>query len=206
MMTKSNLRKAKLPGRFWQLAAVILGLLIGWGVSTGQDVLEYANLNLQARGDAAVVLGAAVYSDQPSPVFRERINHAINLYFQGQVEAIIFTGGVGKGDRLAESEAARNYALTAGVPLEDIWIETVSKNTNQNLQQAQIIAGAQEFGTLVVISDPLHMRRAMESANNLGIQAVASPTPTSRYQSWQTRTSFLLREIYFLSLFRVSPK
>jgi uncharacterized SAM-binding protein YcdF (DUF218 family) len=185
--------------------AVILGLILGLGVFSGQDVIEYAHLNPEARGDAAVVLGAAVYSDRPSPVFRERINHAINLYFQGQVEAIIFTGGVGKGDQLAESEAARNYALAAGVPSEAIWIETVSINTNQNLQQAQIIAGRQDFKTLVLISDPLHMGRVMELSYNLGLDAVSSPTPTSRYQSWGTKTSFLLREIYFLSLLRVSP-
>lgn len=204
-MRKTNLQ-IRLPrlsfGRvFW----ILILLLLGWGVLNAQQVLDYSELNPDASGDAAVVLGAAVYRERPSPVFRERINHAIDLYQQGRVEAIIFTGGLGMGDLLAESEAARNYAIAAGVPSSDIWIETVSINTYQNLEQAQQIVEAQGFEHVVLVSDPLHMRRAMEYAADLGLQAVSSPTPTSRYQSFESQSSFLLREVYFLSLYRLFP-
>jgi uncharacterized SAM-binding protein YcdF (DUF218 family) len=190
---------------FRRILWIVFVLLLGWGVLTGQQVLDYAELNSDAQGDAAVVLGAAVYRDRPSPVFRERINHAIDLYMRGQIGAIIFTGGVGMGDQLAESEAARNYAMAAGVPDEDIWLETVSKNTYQNLEQANLIMQAQGFESAVIVSDPLHMGRAMEYAGDLGLQAVSSPTPTSRYRSWEPRFSFLLREVYFLSWYRLFP-
>lgn len=190
---------------FRRIMLVLVGLLLAWGVLNGQQVLEYTALNLDARGDAAIVLGAAVYRESPSPVFRERINHAIDLYKQGQVQAIIFTGGIGMGDRLAESEAARNYAVAAGVPVRDIFVETVSMNTFQNLAQAKLIVEDQRFERVVIISDPLHMRRAMEYADVLGLQAVSSPTPTSRYQSWASQSSFLLREVYFLSVYRLFP-
>ena len=169
------------------------------------QVAAHAELNPEARGDAAVVLGAAVYREQPSPVFRERINHAVELYFEGRVRAIIFTGGVGSRDTLAESEAARDYAVSLGVPLEDIWIEAVSSNTYENLLGAKSIADAEGFGSLVIVSDPLHMRRAMLIADTLGLEAVSSPTPTTRYQSWEPKFSFFLREVYFLSLMRLFP-
>jgi uncharacterized SAM-binding protein YcdF (DUF218 family) len=186
----------------WRIGLI---LLLGIMAISSWQVMTLSTLNPDARGEAAVVLGAAVYREQPSPVFRERINHAIDLYMQGQVEALIFTGGVGRGDFLAESEAARDYAVAAGVPREDILIETVSHNTFENLSQASIVAEALGFETLVVVSDPLHMRRAMAYAEELGLQAVSSPTPTSRYQSWAPKLSFFLREVYFLSLFRLFP-
>jgi uncharacterized SAM-binding protein YcdF (DUF218 family) len=198
-------RRKKSRRWFRRILWIVFGLLFGWGLLTGRQVLDYARLNPDASGDAAVVLGAAVYRDLPSPVFRERINHAIDLYRQGKVEAIIFTGGVGRGDNLAESEAARNYAVAAGVPAGDIWIETVSVNTYQNLEQAQAIVEAQGFETVIIVSDPMHMRRAMEYAADLDLPAEPSPTPTSRYRSVRSQSSFLLREVYFLSLYRLLP-
>lgn len=40
----------------------------------------YGSSTNNIKADAAIVLGAAVWGEEPSPVFRERINHAINLY------------------------------------------------------------------------------------------------------------------------------
>ena len=51
--------------------------------------------------------------------------------------------------------------------------------------------------TAIVVSDPLHMKRALRMARDLGIEASEGPTPTSRYRSWQAKGSFLLRELYF---------
>jgi uncharacterized SAM-binding protein YcdF (DUF218 family) len=49
----------------------------------------------------------------------------------------------------------------------------------------------------IIVSDPLHMKRAMMMAEDLGIEAASSPTPTTRYRSLQTKLGFLIREIYF---------
>ena len=49
----------------------------------------------------------------------------------------------------------------------------------------------------IIVSDPLHMKRAMMMAAGLGIDAVSSPTPTTRYRSLQTKLGFLVRELYF---------
>jgi energy-coupling factor transporter ATP-binding protein EcfA2 len=56
--------------------------------------------------DAAIVLGAAVYTDRPSPVFEERIRHGVALYKAGRVRLLVMTGGRDPGDRLSEAEAA----------------------------------------------------------------------------------------------------
>ena len=94
-----------------------------------RDIYSFSLTSSVVPADAAVVMGATVFRDRPSPVFRERINHAIHLYRQGVVQYLIFTGGLAGNDELAESEAARNYAISQGVPIEHIFIETESDNT-----------------------------------------------------------------------------
>jgi uncharacterized SAM-binding protein YcdF (DUF218 family) len=51
--------------------------------------------------------------------------------------------------------------------------------------------------TALIVSDPLHMKRAMRMAAELGVEASPAPTPTSRYRSWATKAPFLARELYF---------
>lgn len=165
------------------------------------QIYRYASETADGPADAAIVLGAAVYNERPSPVFRERINHAINLYRTGNVKYLIFTGGIGNRDEIAESEAARNYALQHGIPPEAILIETTSTTTSENLRQAKRLVEEYNLGRVLVVSDPLHMKRAMTIATELGLDASPSPTPTTRYRTWRSQSSFLIRETYFYSLF-----
>ncbi|MGJ5635024.1 YdcF family protein, partial [Nostoc sp. CALU 1950] len=60
--------------------------------SSASSIYLYGSSTNNIKADAAIVLGAAVWGEEPSPVFRERINHAINLYKNGSVKTIIFTG------------------------------------------------------------------------------------------------------------------
>lgn len=149
------------------------------------------------KTDAAVVLGAATWGDDPSPVLRERINHSIWLYENGYVDKIIFTGGKGKGAKHAESEVARDYAIKNNVNSKDILIETKSSITEENLKYANAVAHENNLTTFTIVSDPLHMKRAMLMAKNTGMDAYSSPTQSSVYKSLNTKFPFLLRELFF---------
>ncbi|BBB62839.1 hypothetical protein UNDKW_4566 [Undibacterium sp. KW1] len=149
------------------------------------------------KADAAIVLGASVWKDRPSPVFAERIKHGIHLYKNGQVQYLIFTGGVSEGDTLSESAAARQYAIAEGVPADNILTEEVSKNTYQNLVQACKPMRAHQLKNVMIVSDPLHMKRAMTMANELQLHAISAATPTSRYISRRSKTKSLLYESFF---------
>ncbi|MGG3452315.1 YdcF family protein [Domibacillus aminovorans] len=149
------------------------------------------------KTDVAVVLGAAAWDDEPSPVLRERINHAIWLYENEYIDKILFTGGKGKGDKFAESEVARDYAIQNDVSSEDILIETKSKITEENLRYAYDIAIEKNFKTFTVISDPLHMKRAMLMAEKTGMEAYSSPTQSSVYKTLDSKIPFFFRELFF---------
>ncbi|HNB51681.1 MAG TPA: YdcF family protein [Anaerolineales bacterium] len=181
----------------WKILITILALLSTWLIFLALDITLYANQTTSTSADAAIVLGAGVINDQPSPVLRERINHALNLYRAGVVDYLIFTGGIGQGDRMTESEVARQYALEQGIPADRIMIETASHITYENLLEARKIILAQGFDRVLIVSDPLHMRRAMTMADDLDLNAFPSPTPTSAYVSWQRKAKFLAREVFF---------
>lgn len=70
----------------------ILLILLGFLFYTAAGIYTYGKKDESMPADAAIVLGAAVWGDRPSPVFRERIRHAVALYKQGKVERIILRG------------------------------------------------------------------------------------------------------------------
>jgi uncharacterized SAM-binding protein YcdF (DUF218 family) len=192
------------PGQYRVILSAIIRKLIPLILITilislsllAKDIYSFSLTSSIVPADAAVVMGATVFRNRPSPVFRERINHAINLYQQGMVQYLIFTGGLAGNDELAESEAARNYAIAQGVPAENILIETESDNTCLNLIEAKRIMEENDLEQALIVSDPLHMRRTMWLAETIGLDALSSPTPTSRYQSIDRKASFLVREVY----------
>ena len=186
----------------WLRLALIGGVAIaGCGVALGADIYAYSSRSDRLPADAAIVLGAAAWNGKPSPVFAERINHAIDLYKQGRVKTVIFTGGKGGGELFAESIAGSNYALERGVAAQDMFCETTSRITLENLQGARVIIDQQHIGRILIVSDPLHMRRSLTMAHDLGINAYPSPTPTSRYTGAREKLRFLLRETYFYALY-----
>lgn len=182
----------------------LLILLLLWLTYLTVDIAAFSAVRSTAPADAAIVLGASVWRDQPSPVFRERIHHGIDLYHAGTIQALIFTGGRSQGDRLAEAEAARELALEAGVPAEAIYIETASRTTWENLLEARSVVVEQGFRRVLVVSDPLHMRRAITMAEDLGLQAAPSPTPSSRYRSLFSQARFLFREAPFYAAYLIA--
>lgn len=165
------------------------------------DIVYYSGKRQLVSSDAAIILGAGIRGDKPSPVFKERINHGVNLYKTGKVRCLIFTGGYAPGKALAESEVARKYALQQGVAATDIFIETVSKVTYENIQEAKKLMQNQQLKHVLLVSDPLHMRRAMLMAKDLGLDAKTSPTPSTQYKTWSSKRGFLLREMYFYAIY-----
>lgn len=187
------------------IAALAAAALIYLIVTTA-GIVSFSAKDETRPANAAIVLGASVYDNSPSPVFRERINHAVDLYEEGYVDAIIMTGGVGEGNIRSEADIAREYAEEQGVPAESIYKEESSKITLENLANARQIMREQDMDTALVVSDPLHMKRAMLYTRDLGMDAYSSPTPTSLYRTWKTRLPFLIREEFFYVGYRLTRR
>jgi uncharacterized SAM-binding protein YcdF (DUF218 family) len=190
--------------RIGKLLAGLMAAVVCWNALLGVVVWRYGVENGATRSDCIIVLGAAVHGSKASPVFEERIRHGVQLYQNEFASKIIFTGGVGKAGGNAESAVAREMAIRLGVPEEDILIEEHSRTTRQNLAEARSLMRAHGLQSAILVSDPLHMKRAVIMAEDMDMAAVSSPTPTSRYRSLRTQIPFLLRELYFIHHYLVT--
>jgi uncharacterized SAM-binding protein YcdF (DUF218 family) len=188
---------------FSRALLVILAVLTALVSYAAFSIVSYADGSGAGTADAAVVLGAAVWGEKPSPVFRERINHAVTLYRAGRVKKLIFTGAPDSRNEPAESIAAKTYAMEQGVPERDILVEEMSRTTEENLRYALLLSRAHGLKTLLIVSDPLHMKRAMLMAKDLGMDARQAPTPTTRVRSIGSQALFLSRELYFYASYHV---
>ena len=172
---------------------LILGYLLFHAVS----IWRYANRNETRSADAAIVLGAAAYESGPSPVYQERLNHGVWLYQQGYVKKLILTGGTAEGNTRSDAAIGAAYVLEQGIPQADLLLEEQSVITEENLKYAAALMRREGLKTALIVSDPLHMKRAMVLAGDAGLTAFSSPTPTSRYRSFGTKLKFLARELFF---------
>lgn len=178
-------------------SGVVILLLIIFAIGIAISIWNYGKVDEKAPADVAIVLGAAISDGEVSPVYRERINHAITLYEEGTVDFIILTGGFGEGSYKSDSQVAKEYALSQDVPEEKILIEEKSTITEENLEFSKEVMEENDLETAIIVSDPLHMKRAMLMAKDYNITALSSPTTTSMYKSLKTKIPFLLREEFF---------
>ncbi len=176
---------------------LVVFLIILCAIITAVSIAQYGKLDEKAHCDIAIVLGAATSNGEVSPVYRERINHGIWLYENGYVDYLVLTGGIGKGNEISDASAAKQYAIKKGVPEQAILIEEKSTITEENLQYAKAIMDEHSLDTAIIVSDPLHMKRAMLMASDYGIDACSSPTQTTMYRSAKTQIPFLAREVFF---------
>jgi uncharacterized SAM-binding protein YcdF (DUF218 family) len=189
LLQRMNLRKKMI----FVLKFVIAPLIL-LAVLVAVRIYTYGNNVADVKADAAIVLGAAVWGGQVSPVFRERINHAIELYRNGKVRKIIVTGGQGNRREATEAAAARAYAIQNGVPAGDILIEDKSHTTYENVVNAKQLADANGLKKVLIVSDPMHMKRAVTMAEDIGLEAYPSPTPTTKYQGLRSQMGSLALE------------
>lgn len=189
------MRKKRFKFRYGLLCLCAAAFLYAAGAAV--SIWNYAGIDEARPADAAIVLGAGASDAGVSPVFQERINHGIWLYRSGYVKKIILTGGYGRGNAHSDAYTAKRYALSQGVPEEDILLEEESSITRENIENAKGIMESCSYDTAIIVSDPLHMKRAMLMARDSGIEAYSSPTPTTRYVSWKTKLPFLAREVFF---------
>ncbi len=126
--------------------------------------------------NTAVVLGAAVWRNEPSPSLKSRVDKALSLYRKGKVQKIQLTGGNAPGE-LSEAEIAFAYLKTKNIDTNDVWIE---KNTTSTTEQIQFIrsrlVNKPGIGNIIVISDSYHLPRVKEIADfyHLKIDVAAS--------------------------------
>ncbi len=194
------------PGGFASLALASAGAVLGLGIpvwTCRRRVLRAAAGDPLRQADAILVLGRRLVKDQITDVYRQRLEHAAALWLLGVAPRVIVTGGITGDATRSEAEAGREWLEAHGLPEEDILLEDRSQHTLENLFNTREHLRVEGWTRLVVVSDPLHLARALATAEGLGLDATGSPArdcpPAPGGLGWWWRAT---REAFFLHWYR----
>jgi uncharacterized SAM-binding protein YcdF (DUF218 family) len=125
--------------------------------------------------DAAIVLGASLWHNEPSPALRERLNRALQLYRTGKIKYIILAGGLGDDEQQSEAQAMKTYLLGHGVPAEKMILEDKSRNTKENLSNTKFLLNNKPIHSLYLVTHDYHMYRALIYAQQADLRVAPAP-------------------------------
>ena len=176
---------------------IIGGLGVAYVAFNFLAVLVASGADEREPVDAIVVLGAAQYDGDPSPVFQGRLDHAYSLWEEGIAPLIVTTGSNQPGDRVTEGFAGFEYLRFEGVPEEALLVITDGASTWEQLAATARQLRQRGYDSVVLVSDPYHALRLTQIADEVGLEASVSSTDGS------TSIRNLVRETAAVSLGRV---
>ena len=188
------------PSRLLKLVALVVVILLAYPVILGIQIWQQSRddeLDEVQSADAIVVLGAAQYDGDPSPVFQARLDHAADIFDRGFSDVIIVTGGKQSGDRFTESEAGEMYLEQQGVPLDRILLESDGRTTLESLEGVSAIGDEFGYDSVILVSDPMHSMRIKTMAEDLGFDRAHASFATylALNRSRATKAKELLHEV-----------
>ncbi|MCW5977301.1 MAG: YdcF family protein [Bryobacteraceae bacterium] len=172
----------------WILFALLAATAVVGGLRTASLMLQIDRQSSQDEArkvDVIVILGAAEYRGRPSPVFKARLDHGLELYRRGIAPHILTTGGAGGDPDFTESEVGRAYLIQHGVPSEVIILEPAGESTVHSAAASAEIMRRMNLDSCVVVSDGYHIFRAKKLLEEHGMKVYGSPRPSPRRSDWR---------------------
>lgn len=157
-----------------------------------------SNVDEARPADVIVVMGAAEYRGQPSPVLRARIDHALELYRRKYAPRILTTGGAGGDPVFTEGEVARNYLVRQGVPSEAILFESEGASTWQSTAIAAEMMRRMNLRSCIVVSDGYHIYRTKKMLEFRGLNVYGSPRPSEPKGTWREKWLLLRQAVGYM--------
>lgn len=129
---------------------------------------------------AAIVFGAGLWRDgSPTPVLRDRVTTAAELFFSGKVSKLLMSGD-NSTEFYDEPGAMRDYAIQIGVPEDAIVLDYAGRRTYDTCFRAREIFGIKEA---ILVTQNFHLPRALYTCSALGIDAVGVPSDLRNYRN-----------------------
>lgn len=127
----------------------------------------------------AIVFGAGLRRDgSPTPVLRDRVATAAELYFNAKVEKLLMSGDNSEVN-YNEPAAMKAYAVDLGVPAEDIILDYAGRRTYDTCFRARKIF---HLDDVLLVTQKFHLPRAIYTCNSLGVPAVGVSADRREYR------------------------
>ncbi|MCU0485040.1 MAG: YdcF family protein [Anaerolineales bacterium] len=162
------------------LAAVgLAGLLIPRLVTSLHAMNRIYSHNDAPARPVAIVFGAGLWRDgSPTPILRDRVATAAELYFAGKVDKLLMSGD-NTTIYYNEPGAMQDYALQLGVPAEDIVLDYAGRRTYDTCYRAKAIFGVTNA---ILVTQDFHLPRALYICSALGLDAVGVSADRQTYR------------------------
>ena len=208
---KKNNKKLWCALLVWVL---VLGLLAfaavfainGWvKYSVAQRILTEEQACMLQDVDCIVVLGCQVRSDGTlSNMLEDRLIRGVSLYQGGAAPKLLMSGDHGTTD-YDEVDAMKRFAVEAGVPSADVFMDHAGFSTYETVYRAKAVFDADK---ILIVTQQYHLYRALYIAEALGVEAYGV---ASNYREYGGQTARDVREVlarvkdFGMSIFQPEP-
>lgn len=155
--------------------------------------------------DCILVLGCGVRADgRPSDMLADRLERSIELYRLGVAPKLLMSGDHGQVE-YDEVNTMKDYAIAAGVPSEDIFMDHAGFSTYESMYRAREIFQVEK---LVIVSQEYHLYRGIYNAERMGMEAYGVSADLRNYvgQSYMNAREILARwKDVFMGIFKPEP-
>ena len=155
--------------------------------------------------DCIIVLGCQVRSDgTPSHMLEDRLRQGVALYTSGAAPKLLMSGDHGT-DGYDEVDAMKQYAVEAGAPSEDVFMDHAGFSTYETMCRAKKIFQAEK---VLIVTQRYHLYRAVYLAKALGMEAYGVAAEYRQYSGQLARD---VREVlarvkdFGMAIFRPDP-
>ena len=193
-----------LPAALWKLVVALVCLGLAYFCFVESFIIRSAHTDADDRRDYLIVLGAAVYGDQPSLTLIRRMEGAMDYLARHPDSVAIVSGGMGRGERVTEGQAMYDWMTAHGVDPARILVETEATSTEENLRNSFAIIrarGDEPQGKVAIVSSAYHLYRAKLFAQKLGVSDAAGVAAPWGY--FFVMLNYFIREAFGVTHFWV---
>lgn len=159
------------------------------------------------EADCVLVPGALVFvNDRLSGVLQDRMDTAIAIYEAGKADVLLLSGDHGQTD-YDEVNAMMDYAISKGVPEEDIFLDHAGFSTYESMYRARDVFCVE---SVIIVTQQVNLERAVYDARRLGLAAYGVNSDNHVYGNEERqalREMFARTKDYFyVNVFLPEPK
>lgn len=156
---------------------LIVALIIQ--VFTSYYIYNYQG-NIPSNYRVAVVFGAKVQANgQPTRFLKDRLDAAIRLYKEDQVDVILLSGEK-LHENFNEIDVMEKYLLDRGVKIEDTYLDGAGLDTYSTIYRTKNIY---QFDKVILISQSYHLKRALILGKVFGLDCIGYNADSGPYKT-----------------------
>ena len=193
-----------LPTVLWRIVVVLVCIGLCYFCFVESFIIKNARTDRDAGRDYLIVLGAAVYKDQPSLTLIRRLEGAKDYLETYPDSVAILSGGMGPGETVTEAQAMYDWLVGQGVAPDRLLLEPKSTSTEENLSNSFAIIrerGDEPQGRVAIVSSAYHLYRAKLLASAQGVDDVAGVAAPWGY--FFVMLNYFIREAFGVTHFWV---